>query len=124
LIWSACFQNWSKIFWFGLLINGTKAKRFDLVCLLSQLKQNVLIWSAYYGKKSKTIWFAPKIISAKGFYLIHTYMYLSTLQIYISKMKKVANSPYRWVGESPTPRIGEPGSRRLPVSASQGVAIW
>ncbi len=29
------------------------------------MKQNVLIWSAYYRNESKTIWFAPKIISAK-----------------------------------------------------------
>ena len=99
----------SKRFWFGSLIIGTKAKRFDLVCLLSQLKQNILIWSAYYRNKSKTIWFAPKIISEEGFYLIHTYMYLSTSKLYISKIKKVADSPYRWVGESPT----ESGSRYL-----------
>jgi hypothetical protein len=101
------------LFWFGLLIISTKAKHFDLVCLLSERKQNVLIWSAYYRNKSKTIWFAPKIISAEGFYLIHTYMYLSTSKLYISKIKKVADSPYRWVGESPTPRISESGSRYL-----------
>ena len=65
LIWSACFQNWSKIFWFGLLIIGTKAKCFDLVCLLSQLKQNILIWSAYYQNESKTFWFGLLIIGTK-----------------------------------------------------------
>ncbi len=31
------------------------------------------------------------------------------------------DSPYRWVWESTTTRIGESGSRRLPVSASRGV---
>ena len=36
----------------------------DLVRLLSERKQNVLIWSAYYRNKSKTIWFGPKIISS------------------------------------------------------------
>jgi hypothetical protein len=42
--------------------------------------------------------------------LIHTYMYLSTSKLYISKIKKVADSPYRRVGESPTPLIIESGS--------------
>ncbi len=101
LIWSKNCR--SKRFWFGLLIISTKVKHFDLVCLLSERKQNVLIWSAYYQNKSKTIWFAPKIISAEGFYMIHTYIYLSTSNF--SKIKKVADSLYRWVGESPTPRF-------------------
>ncbi len=33
----------------------------------------------------------------------------------------VADSPYRWVGESPTPRITDTESRRLRVSLSRGV---
>jgi hypothetical protein len=55
-------------FRFGLLVFRTEAKYFDLVCLLSelkqnvfnlvcllsQLKQNILIWSAYYRNESKT----------------------------------------------------------------------
>ena len=42
----------NKTFWFGPLIIGTKAKRFDLVRLFSERKQ---------------IWFALKIISAIKF---------------------------------------------------------
>jgi hypothetical protein len=34
----------SARFWFGSLIIGTKAKRFDLVRLVSERKQNILIW--------------------------------------------------------------------------------
>ncbi len=48
LIWSDYYRHESKTFWFGLLIISTKAKHFDLVCLLSELKQNILICSAYY----------------------------------------------------------------------------
>ncbi len=33
-----------KTFWFGPLIIGTKAKRFDLVCLVSERKEKNLIW--------------------------------------------------------------------------------
>jgi hypothetical protein len=55
----------SKAIWFGLEIVMIEAKRFDLVGLLSERKQNVLIWSSYYRNESKTIWYAPKIISAK-----------------------------------------------------------
>ncbi len=65
LIWSGNCLDRSKTFWFGRLIIGTKAKRFDLVLLLSERKQIVLIWSSYFRNESKTIWFAPKIISAK-----------------------------------------------------------
>ncbi len=56
----------SKRFWFGSLIIGTKAKHFDLVCLLSELKQNILIWSAYYRNKSKTFCFGLLIIATKA----------------------------------------------------------
>ncbi len=42
------YWNESKSFWFGLLVFRTEAKYFYLVCLLSELKQNILIWSAYY----------------------------------------------------------------------------
>ncbi len=124
LIWSACFQNWSKIFWFGLLIIGTKAKRFDLVSLLSQLKQNILIWSAYYRNKIKTFWFGLLIIGTKAkqfdlllklsqqkvsIWSIHTCIY--QLQNFISR--KLKKSPTPHIGESPTPRIIELGSRYL-----------
>jgi hypothetical protein len=71
----AYYRNESKTFWFGPLTIGTKAKhidlvqktlqckqivsvlaqkfwdeskQFDLVRLLSEQKQNVLIWSAFY----------------------------------------------------------------------------
>ncbi len=47
LIWFPYYWNESKTFWFGLLVFRNEAKYFDLVCLLSELKQNVLIWSAY-----------------------------------------------------------------------------
>ncbi len=43
-----------KTFWFGQLIIGTKAKRFDLVRLLSERKQNNLICSENY--LCNTIW--------------------------------------------------------------------
>ncbi len=73
----AYYWNESKTFWFGPLKIGTEAERFglvriflyqkqffsvlahrfwdganqfDLVCLFSELKQNILIWSAYYRK--------------------------------------------------------------------------
>jgi hypothetical protein len=49
-----------------LLVIGTKAKYFHLVCLLSELKQNILIWSAYYQNKSKTFWFGLLIIGTKA----------------------------------------------------------
>ncbi len=43
------------MFWFGPLIIGTKAKRFDLVRLISERKkQNNLMWSETY--LSYTIW--------------------------------------------------------------------
>jgi len=58
----------SKAIWFGLEIVLGKIerfyiiqklidrnKRFDLVHLLSKLKQNVLIWSAYCRNESNTI---------------------------------------------------------------------
>ncbi len=48
LIWFPYYWSESKTFWFGLLIFRTEEKYFDLVCLLSELKQNILIWSAYY----------------------------------------------------------------------------
>jgi hypothetical protein len=38
-------------------------------------------------------------------------------------VRRVADSPYRWVGESPTPRIIESGSRRLRGSVIWGVSI-
>ncbi len=71
----AYYRNESKTIWFGLLKIRTEAERFglvriflhqkqfvsvlahrfwdeanqfDLVCLFSELKQNILIWSAYY----------------------------------------------------------------------------
>jgi hypothetical protein len=71
----AYYRNESKTFWFGPLKIGTEAERFglvriflyqeqfvsvlahrfwdeanqfDLVCLFSERKQNILIWSAYY----------------------------------------------------------------------------
>ncbi len=109
LIWSACFQNWSKIFWFGLLFIGTKAKRFDLVCLLSQLKQNILIWAAYYRNESKMFWFGLLIIRTKAkqfdlllklsqqkvsIWSIRTCIYQLQNFTYISKIKKVADSSY------------------------------
>jgi hypothetical protein len=48
LIWFPYYGNESKTFWIGLLVFRTEAKYFHWVCLLSELKQNVLIWSAYY----------------------------------------------------------------------------
>jgi hypothetical protein len=39
----------------------------------------------------------------------------------LSPIRGVANSPYRWYGESSTPRIVESGSRRLPPSLIRGV---
>ncbi len=44
----------NKTFWFGPLIIGTKAKRFDLLRLLSERKQNNMICSENY--LSYTIW--------------------------------------------------------------------
>ncbi len=55
-----------KAIWFGSLIIGTKAKCFDLVCFLSELKQIILIWSAYYRNESKTFWFGLHIIGTKA----------------------------------------------------------
>jgi len=126
LIWSACFQNWSKIFWFGLLIIGTKAKRFDLVCLLSQLKQNILIWSAYYRNESKTFWFGLLIIGtkAKQFDLLLKLSQKVSIWSIRTCIYQLQNFISRKLKKSPTPRISESGSRRLPVSASRGVAIW
>ncbi len=113
LIWSAFFQNWSKIFWFGLLIIGTKAKRFYLVCLLSQLKENILIWSAYYRNESKTFWFGLLIIGKKAkqfdlllklshqkvsIWSIRTCIY--KLQNFISRKLKRLPTPVWRVGES------------------------
>ncbi len=40
----------------------TKAQTFRYRSLLSERKQNVLIWSAYYQNESKTFWFGPKKI--------------------------------------------------------------
>ncbi len=34
----------------------------------------------------------------------------------LSPIRGIADSPYRWYGESPTPRTVESGSRRLPAS--------
>ncbi len=56
----------SKAIWFGSLIIGTKAKCFDLFCLLSELKQIIFIWSAYYRNESKTFWFGLHIIGTKA----------------------------------------------------------
>ncbi len=39
----------------------TKGQTFRYRSLLSERKQNVLVWSAYYRNKSKTYWFSPKI---------------------------------------------------------------
>jgi hypothetical protein len=38
-------------------------------------------------------------------------------------MRRVVDSPYRWVGESLTPRIVDTEGRRLPVSLSRGVVF-
>ena len=121
------FSKWSKIFWYGLLIIRTKAKRFDLVCLLSQLKQNILIWSAYYRNESKTFWFGLLIIGtkAKQFDLL---LKLSQQKVSIWSIRtciyQLQNFISQKLKKSSTPCIGESGSRRLPVSASRGVAIW
>ncbi len=40
----------------------------------------------------------------------------------VSVIWGVADSPYRWVGESMTPRITDTESRRLHISLSRGVA--
>ena len=119
LIWSACFQNWSKIFWFGLLIIRTKAKRFDLVCLLSQLKQNILIWSAYYRNESKTFWFGLLIIGtkAKQFDLL---LKLSQQKVSIWSIRTCIYQLQNLISR----KLKKSGSRRLPVSSSRGVAIW
>ncbi len=51
----------------------------------------------------------------------------------LSPIRGVADSPYRWYGESPTPRISDAsstprlndtGSRRLPVSPIRRVGYW
>jgi hypothetical protein len=40
----------------------------------------------------------------------------------LSPIRRVADSPYRWEGESPTSRIVESGSQRLPASLICGVS--
>jgi hypothetical protein len=82
-----------------------KAKCFDLVLLLSERKQNVLIWSAYYRNESKRIWLAPKIISAIQY---------QKISIWAKNLKIVAKT---------TPRVVELGSWWLPTSVSRGVAV-
>ncbi len=42
----------------------------------------------------------------------------------LSPIRGVSDSPYRWYGESPTPRIVESGSRRLPASLICRVSYW
>jgi hypothetical protein len=121
----ANYRNKTKTFWFGPHTIGTKAKhfdlvqnnfyckqivsvlaqkfwdkakQFDLVCLLSEQKQNILIWSKNvliasksfpFGPKilvrSKAIWFGLEIVLGKIecgylYIIIHienSYMYLS-----------------------------------------------
>ncbi len=43
----------------------TKAQTLRYRSLLSERKQNVLIWSAYYRNESKTFWFGPKFFYCK-----------------------------------------------------------
>ncbi len=38
----------------------TKGQTFRYLSLLSERKQNVLVWSAYYRNESRTYWFVPK----------------------------------------------------------------
>jgi hypothetical protein len=42
----------------------------------------------------------------------------------LSPIRGVADSPYRWVGESTTPRITDTWSRRLPASPIRRVGYW
>ncbi len=42
----------------------------------------------------------------------------------ISVIRRVANSPYQWVGDSTTPRITDTRSRRLPASPIRRVGYW
>jgi hypothetical protein len=85
----ANYRNKTKTFWFGPHTIGTKAKhfdlvqnnfyckqivsvlaqkfwdkakQFDLVCLLSEQKQNILIWSKNVLIASKSFLFGPKIL--------------------------------------------------------------
>jgi hypothetical protein len=84
------------MFWFGPLIIGTKAKCFDLVCLLSKRKQKNLICSENYLSYAVS----------EGFYLSQ-------------KLKDHSknDSPHWLVREMPTPRIGESGCRSIHAKA-------
>jgi hypothetical protein len=55
LIWSGNCLGQNRMFLYNPKTYRSKAKHFDLVHLLSERKQNVLIWSAYCRNKSKTI---------------------------------------------------------------------
>jgi hypothetical protein len=51
-IWYTCTSNVNDI--------KTKAQTFRYQRLLSERKQYIFIWSAYYWNKSKKFWFGPK----------------------------------------------------------------
>jgi len=98
-----------------------ETKRFDLVHLLSEQKQNVLIWSAYCRNESKTIClfqgsfnyathlFKVRKIGAKLIFFSLKYRLL------VSTIRGVDDSPYHRCGELTTLRISDAGSRRLRV---------
>ncbi len=46
---------------------------------------------------------------------------MESRRLRVSVMRRVVDSPYRWVGESQTPPIADTESRRLPISLSRGV---
>jgi hypothetical protein len=52
------------------LVIGTKAKHFDLVCLLSERKQNILIWYIKHCIASRSFSFRPKNSGTKQSNLI------------------------------------------------------
>ncbi len=58
--WCQRYRNERTNVSISKLIIGTKAKRFDLVCLISERKQNILIWYIKYCIGSRSFSFWPK----------------------------------------------------------------
>jgi hypothetical protein len=77
-----------------------ETKRFDLVHLLSEQKQNVLIWSAYCRKESKTI------CLCQGAFNYATHLF-KVRKIGAKQVFFLSNidSLYQRYAESTTPRI-------------------
>jgi len=83
------------------LIIGTKAKRFDLVRLRSERKQNALVWSEFFCIKSSSFPFWPKSSGTKRTNLIwsrnclrRSGTFLCNKKTYRSKQKVLISFPY------------------------------